>query len=198
VIDFIDMVLPSNRELLLRRLVECLGRDRTRHQVAEVTSLGLVQMTRKKIGTGLLEAFTTECEHCHGRGYEISDVPVETQKQPDGGSRDNRGGGGGGGGGGRGRGRGNQSSSGSSGTTPRPHQPIPAALRPDHGAKPDASPTDPAMESASQSDSDPEPVDVPASDQQPIDLQTGDQQSDDQEADDQQSSEMTVTEQLAD
>ena len=62
VIDFIDMVLPSNRELLLRRLVECLGRDRTRHQVAEVTSLGLVQMTRKKIGTGLLEAFTTECE----------------------------------------------------------------------------------------------------------------------------------------
>ena len=58
VIDFIDMVLPSNRELLLRRLVECLGRDRTRHQVAEVTSLGLVQMTRKKIGTGLLEAFT--------------------------------------------------------------------------------------------------------------------------------------------
>ena len=59
-IDFIDMVLPSNRELLLRRLVECLGRDRTRHQVAEVTSLGLVQMTRKKIGTGLLEAFTTD------------------------------------------------------------------------------------------------------------------------------------------
>ena len=73
VIDFIDMVLPSNRELLLRRLVECLGRDRTRHQVAEVTSLGLVQMTRKKIGTGLLEAFSTECAHCHGRGYEIHD-----------------------------------------------------------------------------------------------------------------------------
>src|SRR5215217_730599 len=66
VVDFIDMVLPSNRELLLRRLVECLGRDRTRHQVAEITSLGLVQMTRKRIGTGLLEAFTTECPHCHG------------------------------------------------------------------------------------------------------------------------------------
>ncbi len=90
VIDFIDMVLPSNRELLLRRLVECLGRDRTRHQVAEVTSLGLVQMTRKKIGTGLLEAFSTECPHCNGRGYEIHDMPVETQKQPDGGTRDNR------------------------------------------------------------------------------------------------------------
>jgi ribonuclease E len=87
VIDFIDMVLPANRELLLRRLVECLGRDRTRHQVAEVTSLGLVQMTRKKIGTGLLEAFSTECPHCHGRGYEVHDLPVESQQQPDGGSR---------------------------------------------------------------------------------------------------------------
>ncbi|ADJ48433.1 translation initiation factor IF-2 N-terminal domain-containing protein [Amycolatopsis mediterranei] len=72
VIDFIDMVLESNRELVLRRLTECLGRDRTRHQVAEVTSLGLVQMTRKKIGTGLLEAFSTPCEHCKGRGVLVS------------------------------------------------------------------------------------------------------------------------------
>jgi ribonuclease E len=90
VIDFIDMVLPSNRELLLRRLVECLGRDRTRHQVAEITSLGLVQMTRKRIGTGLLEAFTTECPQCHGRGYELHDMPVESQKQADGGARESR------------------------------------------------------------------------------------------------------------
>jgi ribonuclease E len=88
VIDFIDMVLPSNRELLLRRLVECLGRDRTRHQVAEVTSLGLVQMTRKRIGTGLLEAFSTECPHCHGRGVELHDMPVQSQRQADGGARD--------------------------------------------------------------------------------------------------------------
>jgi ribonuclease E len=88
VIDFIDMVLPNNRELLLRRLVECLGRDRTRHQVAEITSLGLVQMTRKKIGTGLLEAFSTECPHCHGRGVELHDMPVESQRQADGGARD--------------------------------------------------------------------------------------------------------------
>ncbi len=88
VIDFIDMVLPSNRELLLRRLVECLGRDRTRHQVAEITSLGLVQMTRKRIGTGLLEAFSTECPHCHGRGVELHDMPVESQRQADGGVRD--------------------------------------------------------------------------------------------------------------
>jgi ribonuclease E len=90
VIDFIDMVLPGNRELLLRRLVECLGRDRTRHQVAEITSLGLVQMTRKRIGTGLLEAFSTECPHCHGRGYELHDMPVESHRQADGGGRDSR------------------------------------------------------------------------------------------------------------
>ena len=90
VIDFIDMVLPNNRELLLRRLVEGLGRDRTRHQVAEITSLGLVQMTRKKIGAGLLEAFSTECPHCHGRGVELHDMPVDSQKQADGGAREPR------------------------------------------------------------------------------------------------------------
>ncbi|ASR35069.1 ribonuclease E [Prauserella marina] len=75
VIDFIDMVLESNRELVLRRLTECLGRDRTRHQVAEVTSLGLVQMTRKRVGTGLLEAFSATCEHCKGRGVIVSTEP---------------------------------------------------------------------------------------------------------------------------
>ncbi|GAB3036965.1 hypothetical protein GCM10011376_32100 [Nocardioides flavus (ex Wang et al. 2016)] len=77
VVDFIDMVLESNRDLVVRRLVECLGRDRTRHQVAEVTSLGLVQMTRKRIGTGLVEAFSENCEHCHGRGVVIKDQPVD-------------------------------------------------------------------------------------------------------------------------
>ena len=75
VIDFIDMVLEANRELVLRRLVECLGRDRTKHQVAEVTSLGLVQMTRKRIGIGLLEAFSEPCPHCGGRGLIIHDHP---------------------------------------------------------------------------------------------------------------------------
>jgi ribonuclease E len=76
VVDFIDMVLESNRDLVLRRLTECLGRDRTRHQVAEVTSLGLVQMTRKRVGTGLLEAFSITCEHCRGRGVLVSTTPV--------------------------------------------------------------------------------------------------------------------------
>jgi len=80
VIDFIDMVLESNRDLVLRRLVECLGRDRTKHQVAEVTSLGLVQMTRKRMGTGLLEVFGEQCEACAGRGVVTHDDPVEHRR----------------------------------------------------------------------------------------------------------------------
>jgi ribonuclease E len=83
VIDFIDMVLEANRDLVLRRLVECLGRDRTKHQVAEVTSLGLVQLTRKRIGSGLLESFSAPCEHCNGRGLHIHDEPVEAKKSGD-------------------------------------------------------------------------------------------------------------------
>ena len=75
VIDFIDMVLESNRELVLRRMLECLARDRTKHQVAEVTSLGLVQMTRKRVGAGLLEAFSTPCECCNGRGVILTFDP---------------------------------------------------------------------------------------------------------------------------
>jgi ribonuclease E len=105
VVDFIDMVLESNRDLVLRRLVECLGRDRTRHQVAEVTSLGLVQMTRKRIGTGLLESFSTECEHCDGRGVVVTAEPVEPKKEePRGRSRRGRGNGGNGNGNGNGNG----------------------------------------------------------------------------------------------
>ncbi|MFF5250394.1 Rne/Rng family ribonuclease [Streptosporangium sp. NPDC000095] len=82
VIDFIDMVLENNRDLVLRRLLECLARDRTKHQVAEVTSLGLVQMTRKRVGQGLLEAFSTTCECCNGRGLHVSSEPVEGKPEP--------------------------------------------------------------------------------------------------------------------
>ncbi|MEY4168960.1 MAG: hypothetical protein RLZ94_33, partial [Actinomycetota bacterium] len=82
VVDFIDMVLESNRDLVLRRLVECLGRDRTKHQVAEVTSLGLVQMTRKRIGQGLLEVFSTTCDSCGGRGHHVSLHLPEPEAKP--------------------------------------------------------------------------------------------------------------------
>ncbi len=109
VIDFIDMVLESNRDLVVRRLLECLGRDRTKHQVAEVTSLGLVQMTRKRVGSGLIEVFSEPCEHCGGRGIVVHTEPVER-----GGSGDQ----GGSGRSGRGRRGGSGSSgSGSSGST---------------------------------------------------------------------------------
>ncbi|WP_395638513.1 Rne/Rng family ribonuclease [Pseudolysinimonas sp.] len=108
VVDFIDMVLESNRDLVLRRLVECLSRDRTKHQVAEVTSLGLVQMTRKKLGLGLIESFSENCEHCAGRGIIIHHDPVFKHRSPagdnpggsnqsGGSSRSRRGRGGGGG-----------------------------------------------------------------------------------------------------
>ncbi|MEG9225239.1 Rne/Rng family ribonuclease [Aeromicrobium sp. Sec7.5] len=114
VIDFIDMVLESNRDLVLRRLVECLGRDRTRHQVAEVTSLGLVQMTRKRIGTGLLESFSTDCDHCKGRGVQLHAEPVEPRKD-DGRRRGGRGGRGGAGQNGGGQNSGSQNGGGQNG-----------------------------------------------------------------------------------
>jgi ribonuclease E len=95
VIDFIDMVLESNRDLVLRRLTEALARDRTRHQVSEVTSLGLVQLTRKRLGTGLIEAFSTTCPHCGGRGLTLHADPVDSasatgRKSESGGKRGRR------------------------------------------------------------------------------------------------------------
>ncbi|HXP20273.1 MAG TPA: Rne/Rng family ribonuclease, partial [Streptosporangiaceae bacterium] len=90
VIDFIDMVLESNRDLVLRRLIECLARDRTKHQVAEVTSLGLVQMTRKRVGSGLLAAFSVPCEQCNGRGVLVS-VDLTDHPQPPGRGNDRAG-----------------------------------------------------------------------------------------------------------
>jgi ribonuclease E len=77
IIDFIDMILPDNRNKVLQRLLECLSRDRTKHQVAEITSLGLVQLTRKRVGQGLIEAFSTVCEQCAGKGYIIHSEPVK-------------------------------------------------------------------------------------------------------------------------
>ncbi|MDR6323077.1 ribonuclease E [Actinoplanes couchii] len=93
VIDFIDMVLESNRELVLRRLTECLGRDRTKHQVTEITSLGLVQMTRKRIGAGLLEVFSENCDHCKGRGLIVHPEPVPEKRSNGSGNSNGSGGG---------------------------------------------------------------------------------------------------------
>ncbi|MDQ1483387.1 MAG: ribonuclease [Actinomycetota bacterium] len=113
VIDFIDMVLESNRDLVVRRLLECLGRDRTKHQVAEVTSLGLVQMTRKRVGAGLIEVFSQECEHCNGRGIIVSADPIDRPAGSDGssgGGNSSSGAGGGSGSSGAGGGTGSGSS----------------------------------------------------------------------------------------
>lgn len=91
VIDFIDMVLESNRDLVSRRLIECLSRDRTKHQVAEVTSLGLVQMTRKKLGVGLLESFSEPCEVCAGRGVVVHHEPIMKSRGSEKGDKKKRG-----------------------------------------------------------------------------------------------------------
>jgi ribonuclease E len=125
VVDFIDMVLESNRDLVLRRLVECLSRDRTKHQVAEVTSLGLVQMTRKKLGLGLLETFSEPCEVCAGRGVIVHHDPVVKHRaqQPERGSERRRGRGNGGSQNGGGNSGGNGGSNGSaSGSAAHAHE----------------------------------------------------------------------------
>jgi ribonuclease E len=136
VIDFIDMVLESNRELVLRRLLECLARDRTKHQVAEVTSLGLVQMTRKRVGAGLLEAFSAPCECCNGRGVIITfdpeaDAQAAHHVHPRGGA--------------------GNGSRGSGGGTPASPATVAARARPD-GQVPEASPADASPADVSSAD----------------------------------------------
>ncbi|MFB2583613.1 Rne/Rng family ribonuclease [Herbiconiux liukaitaii] len=106
VVDFIDMVLETNRDLVLRRMIECLSRDRTKHQVAEVTSLGLVQMTRKKLGLGLLESFSEPCETCAGRGIIVHHDPVVKHRSSGGPQSSNGGGSGSNGNGSNGNGNG--------------------------------------------------------------------------------------------
>ncbi|PCN48239.1 ribonuclease E/G [Curtobacterium sp. 'Ferrero'] len=112
VVDFIDMVLESNRDLVLRRLVECLSRDRTKHQVAEVTSLGLVQMTRKKIGVGLRESLDEV-------NAKVNDNNADPG--PSKGRRKSRGGNGGGSNGNGGSGNGNGGSGNGSGNSQSSH-----------------------------------------------------------------------------
>ena len=155
VIDFIDMVLESNRELVLRRLLECLARDRTKHQVAEVTSLGLVQMTRKRVGAGLLEAFSTPCECCNGRGVIITfDPDADSQASHHAHSR---------GGGGA------HSGNGGRGSGPAVVSPAAVAAR--------ARPVEAAAQATDSQMADSQPADSQTSDSQSADSQTVDSQT---------------------
>ena len=148
VIDFIDMVLESNRDLVLRRLTECLGRDRTKHQVAEVTSLGLVQMTRKRVGQGLLEVFSETCEHCRGRGVLVSTDPVDEKRRSGNGSGGDSGRGNAGGGD-SGRGDSGRGGSGGGGRRDRSGRGEGGTGRDDAAAEqsaPESAPAEPAAE----------------------------------------------------
>ena len=73
VIDFVDMDVAKNREKVAGALREALSRDKTRTQVFDISELGLVEMTRKRIGEGLLESFSSECEDCDGRGRQLDE-----------------------------------------------------------------------------------------------------------------------------
>ena len=71
VIDFIDMEVKSNRDEVMKVFREALARDKTRTQAFDITELGLVEMTRKRIGEGLLESVTCGCDKCEGRGVNM-------------------------------------------------------------------------------------------------------------------------------
>lgn len=130
VIDFIDMVLEANRDLVVRRLLECLGRDRTKHQVAEVTSLGLVQMTRKRVGSGLIEVFGETCESCNGRGIHVHSEPIDRSDSNGGGARGGKNGthDGGNDGGGKRKKKGDSGKAKADKEPPRPAGPTMAAI----------------------------------------------------------------------
>ena len=68
VIDFIDMEAKGHREAVAAQLRQALSRDKTRTQVFDISELGLVEMTRKRISEGLIESVSTPCSHCDGRG----------------------------------------------------------------------------------------------------------------------------------
>jgi ribonuclease E len=71
VIDFIDMEIRENRRKVLESFKDALARDKTRTQVFEISELGLVEMTRKRIGEGLLTSFADACAVCDSRGFTL-------------------------------------------------------------------------------------------------------------------------------
>ncbi|MGH9137210.1 MAG: Rne/Rng family ribonuclease, partial [Acidimicrobiales bacterium] len=73
VIDFIDMEIRANRDTVIKRFRDALARDKTRTQVFDISELGLVEMTRKRIGEGLLESFAGQCPNCEGRGVVVDE-----------------------------------------------------------------------------------------------------------------------------
>ena len=80
VIDFIDMEIRANREDVMRVFRDALGRDKTRTQAFEMSELGLVEMTRKRISEGLVESFSETCPTCHGRGLPARRVAPEVDR----------------------------------------------------------------------------------------------------------------------
>ena len=72
VIDFIDMEIDENRKGVARAFREALARDKTRTQVSDISDLGLAEMTRKRIGEGLVESVSHVCEVCEGRGVVLT------------------------------------------------------------------------------------------------------------------------------
>jgi ribonuclease E len=79
VVDFIDMELKENRRKVVETFRKALARDKTRTQVFDISELGLVQMTRKRIGEGLLTAFADTCQACHGRGVIVDRELLEDE-----------------------------------------------------------------------------------------------------------------------
>jgi ribonuclease E len=77
VIDFIDMEIRQNREAVEEAFRQALARDKTRTQVFPISELGLVEMTRKRVSEGLVEAFSSTCPHCNGRGFVVDESMLE-------------------------------------------------------------------------------------------------------------------------
>jgi len=77
VIDFIDMEVRPNREAVMRTFRDALARDKTRTQVFDISDLGIVEMTRKRVSEGLVESVSSTCETCQGRGYLLNEALLE-------------------------------------------------------------------------------------------------------------------------
>jgi ribonuclease E len=71
VIDFIDMLLEQNKKKVIGAMKEALAQDKSRSQVFDISPLGLLEVTRKRVSGGLLESFSETCPTCEGRGLNL-------------------------------------------------------------------------------------------------------------------------------